>query len=92
MSNSISLLDHSLDTIKEHSTLPSQFSLTILASCPRFSHGLSEPLSFFSLLSSFPLRSLVCGTTFLGFALLTLGKTLFFGERNDLLTAAVVDA
>jgi hypothetical protein len=92
MSNSISLLDHSLDTIKQDGALPAQLSLTILASSPRFCHGLSELFSFFSLLSSFPLRSLVCGTAFFGLALLTLGETLFFCKGDDLLTAAVVDA
>jgi hypothetical protein len=87
-----SLLDHSLDTIEQDGTLPAQLPLTILSSSPRLCHSLSEPFSFFSLLSSFSLRSLVCGTAFLGLSLLTLGETLFFGKGDDLLTTAVVDA
>jgi hypothetical protein len=86
------LLNHPLDAIEEHSTLPAQFPLTILASTPRFCHGLSELFSFFGLLSSFSLRRLVCSTAFLGFSLLSLGEAVFLCERDDLLTATVVDA
>jgi hypothetical protein len=86
------LLNHSLDAIEQDSTLSTQLPLTVLATAPRFRHSLSELLSFFGLLSSFPLRSLVCFTTFLGFSLLSLGKTVFLCERDDLLAATVVDA
>jgi hypothetical protein len=91
--NSISsLLNHPLDAIEQDSTLSSQLPLTVLASAPRFCHSLSELFSLFGLLSSFPLRSLVCFTAFLSLSLLSLGKAVFLCERDDFLTAAVVDA
>jgi hypothetical protein len=92
LSSISSLLNHSLDAIEQNSTLSSQFPLPVLASTPGLCHGLSELFSFFGLLSSFPLRCLVCFTAFLGFSLLSLGVAVLLCERDDLLTATVVNA